>query len=880
MRMTIELTHFADSPTPPRRRVSVGETLLGPLGFVAVLEQRWGLLGPTVGQALRIGQYVECLRKVDTGKQFYSRSLLTDAWETARALLEWRDTLVLAGWDGDPLLVGSRIETLAHVEKVAQGILASGFSDRLRALLGALQEPYVSLDWLGAIHLIEPLPDWEPWWRKIFTILVGRGVTLSEAPVPDLVAPGDLGQAQALLADRVDSATYSADGSLSLVRADGEGELAEALATWLQTESNENVLVVAEQRSELLDRTLKMAGLPGLGIESPSPNRTLLQVLPGAWETFWDPPSVQAYLHWLGLPDSPVPRRVRRLLSDALADNPGIGGPEWQAALENGRNGYIQWLATNRPATEQKKRVAEWDESTNFWFQHSHYDPHRGIPKEVLMAIVSRVRRWALQRASVGPDPIFQELAGAAGVLEEILTTMGVERVPRAMLNRMWDSVLGTGATRSEAFEEAAPWRLVSHPGAVMDFSEIVVWWRFEDAGPQRVDSPWSHTEMEALHRAGIVLEDASARRRRETRSWSMPIWYAKDRVLLLAARQAEGSETFLHPLWDTLVAGGSKPAMKNATRLFQQGHEIWAGRALQLASSPTRRLAPPQRGWPLASGLIAGRPVESATSIELLFSCSLRWVLQYGLRAQPMDVLRLPHANRMVGVLVHAIVHDMLEVSREWNPEDVEQATLERFDRLVPQLAAPLLEPHQRMVYLATRREIGRAIHTLFSQIRAHQLTVVGSEVTHSREWRNGQRIEGTLDLELSDRAGDPVIWDMKWSKSSHYVKAIEEGNAVQLTTYGWLLNGARPSQAAYVLLRRNPPLVWDSVSHPNAWDRVEHSYDYYIGALQEGATATGFVDPESVRPGEVIARTPDCDFCPYHHLCGIRRSPSTTPA
>lgn len=862
------------APRLPDIGSQLGKRFSAPWVLLLFLEQRGGLLGPTVGQALRIGQYVECLRQVDTGDQFYSRSLLTDAWETARVLLEWRDTLVLAGWDGGPLLAGSRVETLARVEKAAQGILAPGFSDRLRTVLGALQEPYVSLDWLGAIHLIEPLPDWEPWWRQIFAILAERGVSLSEVPSPVPVGRGDLRQAQALLAGGVDPPAYSADGSLSLVRADGEGDLAEALTAWLQTESNENILVVAEQRSELLDRTLKMAGLPGLGIELPSPNRTLLQVLPGAWETFWEPLSVQAYLHWLGLPESPVPRRVRRLLSDALADNPGIGGPEWQGALRNGRTDYAQWLATNRPAAEQKKGLAEWDERTQFWFQHSHYDPRQGIPKEILMAIVNRVRHWALQRVSTGPDPIFQELAGAAGVLEEILTALGVERVPRAMLNRMWDSVLGTGATRSDAFEEAAPWRLVSHPGAVIDSAEIVVWWRFEDAGQRRVDSPWSQPETDALHRAGIVLEDASARRRREVQSWAAPILHAKTRVLLLAARQAEGSEMFLHPLWDTLVASGSQPTVKNATRLFQAAHDIWAGRTLQLVSAPTRRLAPPQQRWPLAPGLIAGRSVESATSIELLFSCSLRWVLQHGLRARPIDVLRLPHPNRMMGVLVHAIVHDMLEERRDWSLEHVEQATLDRFDRLVPQLAAPLLELHQRMVYLATRREIGRAIHTLFSQIRAHQLSVAGSEVTHSREWRNGQRIEGTLDLELSDREGNPIIWDMKWSKSNQYVEAINEGNAVQLTTYGWLLNGERPSQAAYVLLRRNPPLVWDPLSHSNAWNRVEHSYDYYIGALQEGATATGFVGPASLAPEEVIARTPDCKFCSYHHLCGIGRT------
>lgn len=193
MRMTIRFSAYADGPRNPSTAATVGEAVLGPAGFLGMLEQHWGLQRPESSQAVRIGQYVGCLAREDTKEMFYSRSFKADSWETARTLLEWRDQLVLAGWQGQPLLPGSRLAALAVVEGTARERLSPGFADRLRDMTVAVSERSASADWLGLVQLAEPRQDFEPWWRAMFDALESRGVEILDAPEVVTRASGDLG---------------------------------------------------------------------------------------------------------------------------------------------------------------------------------------------------------------------------------------------------------------------------------------------------------------------------------------------------------------------------------------------------------------------------------------------------------------------------------------------------------------------------------------------------------------------------------------------------------------------------------------------------------------------------------------------------------------
>ncbi|OQY18621.1 MAG: hypothetical protein B6I36_06480, partial [Desulfobacteraceae bacterium 4572_35.1] len=118
-----------------------GEVVLGPLGFLDLLEVRLGLRGIVENEPLRTVQYLDCLYQTDDGERFYSQSLRTDEMAVARTLLGWRDTWIEAGWNGQAQAEDSkRIRDMADVELLSKTTLSPGTPDRLVAVFNALSK--------------------------------------------------------------------------------------------------------------------------------------------------------------------------------------------------------------------------------------------------------------------------------------------------------------------------------------------------------------------------------------------------------------------------------------------------------------------------------------------------------------------------------------------------------------------------------------------------------------------------------------------------------------------------------------------------------------------------------------------------------------------
>src|SRR5690606_3850367 len=69
--------------------------------LLAQLELRLGLPSCRVDDVVRVQRWSAALRDVQgRERRFYSESYAADPLGTAKALLGWRDELVLAGWNG------------------------------------------------------------------------------------------------------------------------------------------------------------------------------------------------------------------------------------------------------------------------------------------------------------------------------------------------------------------------------------------------------------------------------------------------------------------------------------------------------------------------------------------------------------------------------------------------------------------------------------------------------------------------------------------------------------------------------------------------------------------------------------------------------------
>jgi len=100
---------------------SMGKVFVGSQGLLNVLETHLGLTAKETHHAMRIQGYMEGMQAVLHMPEatFFKQSFEADAWSSAKQFLDWRDELILAGWDGcDFSSSSSRLKALVLVEKV------------------------------------------------------------------------------------------------------------------------------------------------------------------------------------------------------------------------------------------------------------------------------------------------------------------------------------------------------------------------------------------------------------------------------------------------------------------------------------------------------------------------------------------------------------------------------------------------------------------------------------------------------------------------------------------------------------------------------------------------------------------------------------------
>ncbi len=871
--MDLVFSWFADAGAWPEHPGSgcavVDQEVVGPLRLLDHVETMLGLGRPDVSAVRRIAVYQ---RKVAAAgaKRFWSASFNLDPWSSTRELLGWRDELVEAGWRPGVGIERTRLADIAAAEEAGPA-LPFGRADRVRAVIDALGErPSLSL---RSVRLVDDRSSLLAGWRALLEALERCGTLIEQLPE----------QAAASLED----------GRLTLLTADTELAAAEALTAWLgaDPEGNEGLVFVLGKDTALLDYSLAKAGLPRLGWSAPSPHRALLQILPLAFALAWDPPDPNRLLDFLLLPISPLPRFVANPLANVVAESPGIGGEDWIAA----------WAKIEKALAEEAdadpkvnaKRLDEW----RAFVEPERHDPTKGMPLAVAKEIAGRVSAWAVKRASAADDPLLHSLAQIAGELTVAIDATEAERLDRLLIERMVEQAIDVGVSDPTAVAEAAPWRAVSHPGAVWGDAKSIVWWHFADVGESGATTVWNVLERAALSEAGCPLDEPGLELKRLASAWERPSRHARDRLLLIRPTLASGAETTAHPLWHALVAkrpGIAEEVSVRAESVLHDAAPTIAGRTL--ARMPLASVAPPEARaeWMAPINSIHPREFESASSLEALLSCPLQWTLKYASRLRPGVRQSLPRMDNLVGTLAHRIAQEIFQPGAPPEPMAAESIAARLFDELLPRIAATLLLPGAAGELAAAKRSIPQALAELARFLRSENLTVVGVEyefpAPDTRDTRDtlaaGTGANGRIDLLARAPQGRLVVIDLKWQRSESRRRAeLKNGVALQIAVYArHVADGQAEPATGFFMLRQkrfltNTPLsggmatLIEGATPKETWDKIAASFGSAFDEIgkgrvratfeRTGQTLEEFSDPYLLVPAK-------CAFCDYADICG----------
>lgn len=909
--MQLTFGMYLDGTRWSGKQASSGELQLGPSGMLSLLETRIGLTGPTDHPAARINQYMHRLAVCDNAKAWFHASFKADGWSTAKQILAWRDELVEAGWKGETEASSSaRLQALAILER-ANSPLSMGREDRLQEVLRQLE--HISPIGIGHIFLQEAFELLPPAWQKVFTQLKGRGIIVEPSPpLNHKPRTSNLASVQAVLSGAPHAATIAEkDDSLLLIRAADEWQAAENLALWLATDAkaNRDVTIICGADTDVLDQALRRHGLPQLGSSESSRWRASLQVLPLVLANAWKPVDIHRLVELLSLRMAPIPRSAANRLLEALREEPGTGGNEWAEALKAISADRKEYLL-KKGGADVDAEAAAFTATLDAFLASDRYSPDSGIPEGALKERCQWVIDWLAWQ--IERDPMLGEAVSHAR--EMLKLAEGKASIPRVAVERMLDSVIGVGSSTLDRFEQAAAWEVVSHPGQITQPVNTVIWWGFTDPSPNP-SIYWSESERGSLSKFGITLENSSIRRSREAQAWKQGFSHAEKHLLLFYPEQMHGEPVFHHPFWDEIHIAAVKTQpdqqedaviaclTRQCEKLHDKGRWQLAGRKASL-----QKVARGGQTTLSASHLIPKDSVAlpdhlSYSQMNTMIGCPMKWVLQYhaGLRVQ--DSLSVPTDNAMIGTFCHRIIQELYaEPVRQWTPNDAEAKASDLYDSLIGSMASEFLVDGNEMDNRRQKTAIVKAVRQLVEAI-----TQLGLVVEKSEEKLEGNMggipVVGYADLLLRDKKANPFILDMKWSGSSRYKKKeIEEGAALQLATYAWMLQSAEPKASVhggYFMLAQGE-LLSDSAllkkealdsefSLPQIWGMGSRSWNQHFLALKGGRLQANGVNEQLLQAAQeldedevqqnlksecagqgLLYQRPPCRFCDFSILCG----------
>ncbi|WP_289016074.1 PD-(D/E)XK nuclease family protein [uncultured Methylobacterium sp.] len=878
----------------------VDGVVVGPAGLLDILATRLGLVGPQVPPVVRIATWQRKLTAAENdAPRFWTASLASDGWATARQLLSWRDALVEAGWSPTRLVdPPARLFDLAAAEQ-AGPVLPGGRAGLLCEVIAAIEGGgSVGVDLLECAEDLELLA---PGWRRLVRTLEAAGTTVRPvATFTPVDVATDIGRLHVFL--RTGEPTpLTGDGTVCELAATSATAAAECVAEWLACEieagaAGDTVVIVPDGDSGLLDQALSRRSLPKLGLSPASSFRGALQVLPLSFAVAWTPMDPAKLLELLLLPRPPMRRWAARTLAHALAKEPGVDGPAWRRAWERIEARLRDEAVEAADPKDTRKAEAGVDRTLatwRAWTSLGRYDRKAGMPAPDAIALCERVLDWAVELDGGGRDPLLLCVVGAARALVAALDALGHSPVTGLQIDRMIDQAIADGLPDPSCHPQEGRLRAVSDPGALWGTAHRVVWWSFAGSPPSSPRFPWSARERAALEAAGCCPERPHAASLRDTSHWRTAALNARS-LLLVRSTLDRATEAASHPFGQQLHSlfgqASNAPSIRFAAeRLFVEERVPLAAREVVRTAGAAVDLPRARPIWNLPPSLAARardpERRESATSFEDLLACQMRWMLRHVAGLKAGGARDIPKPERLFGNLAHAVAQVAFRVGELPDAEVVRARAVAALGGLLPQIAAPLLLPGYARELAFARQRVPDALASLSAILARGRFVVEGLEVEHERDFGT-LKVASRIDLVVRGPDGRQAVVDLKWTENgagAHHDE-LAEGRAVQLATYSRLVepDGAE-APAGYYLLRQQrllaeegSPLAHEEIAVSrrlaDTWDAVARDSVRLSALAGSGrGIAAGVPGADGHLPEDLaIAPSPGaCTYCDMTRLC-----------
>ena len=759
---------LGDSPS------MMGETYLGNMGVLQQLQLRAGIHTEPLPDVEREAIYHNAMKSVVQNTSF-KQSADVDPWGVAKKMLEWRDALIMAGWNGERLSgSSSKVSVLADLEKeIAHGQKLPGVADGWKAVLEAYRNGVKIDDSIDTLSVECP-------WSEIPFLIQQTLLCLKQSGVEVLCKETAASSEKPIKTAKFQLVEFE--------------EVNDAYEWFAKIEQLPEETAVVNRDNVQLNHTLSTWDKPLLHSSLTESNPQLLQLFKLSLSVFSRPLNIQNLVSYLMLPLSPIPGTLRRRLARQLLSTGGFGDPkvredgqmrdDWDEIIET-----FDFFGKESNDSPQAKSIAKAKKMR--FLTPIREDYAKGIEKAALMAYIELFQQWITGQYALEDVPMermaqlrvlktyFSSLATA---LHSCADTVVFEEIEKLMLQ------IYRPMSYSLQVAECGSANVICDVRALAKPAKVLLW-----LDCQNEDLAWdaydflSQEERQQLTAAGCQIP-SFAEHLTTTRKERLRLLDDCEQVILVRSRFNGTTRQSEH----SILAEVAQAFRRDKKELVATpANEVFALRKV-VSRSQDIEVLQPQKYVELGVIDYKGR-TESNTSLDTLINFPFNYVMQYVARLSMPDEEQLKNTFIATGLVAHSFVEKIV-ADAEGDVKKMRHLLDNEFDkRLNAAIDATglIMRLRENASELAEfRKQLRESLTALIDIMEQKQWTPVGCEIAFPNG--DGQALSlstigcfgARIDFLLKE--GDKyVIIDFKWSYSKKYAKKLEENTAIQLELY-----------------------------------------------------------------------------------------------
>ena len=784
---------------------------LNAVGLVNWLELRLGLHVDEIPQSQRVALYYDALCDyMDHNPQ----NILVDSFRlsglsTAKAILEWRDELCMAGWNFKGAEISDRLKVIIGTEEFFRKSDNMDLATRFREVNELIKTQKVDFKGIE-VYLPCELESMKPLYKNLLKTLEDAGAQIHVQLLAPLTDSNLSKVRQLLLTKEQRKITLDEnDKSFQIYHFPTDWEAYRYLAH----RGMEGIDLWINPDNKQMDNWLTLMNKPKTGSVMKNCTPQLTQLFVMGLGLFAEPLNVNTLVEWLNMPLHPLERFFRTVLADAIVKEGGFRNEKCAEIIRKYIDGdyvYLDEEMLALPADKQDAFRAKGKRQRikNVKVFLPSMDKKADLLTEDVRAFASELQGWAKKKVflltQLHQDELWSEqLNAVVSMLESFLILMNTVNTKKINYQTIdsWMSSIYVMDDYTNTVAEKGSRIVIDSPAKMISVANRTVWVGLEDMNTPSLEGAFLYpTEKEALIADGLMNHWNEEDENLYHESLRLlPIRKTSQQLILVTFDRKGGEECTSSPLLVRLheEVANLKAFITTPTFMEEELEEVDAidngGVDAELKFEFADKIK-----WP---------DHLSPTAIETLTAYPLDYLLENLLNVTSAGKAQMADLKITKGIVAHAVIASLF-APREGQTcataDEIEVRMRQTYQTVYKEVVeahgAILQLPENKLTEKLLNEQLTGCLDSLLEILKENRLKVIGCERLVEDYMNFGlperdkdlpaRDLLGFIDMTLEDEQGHLVVFDFKWTSSkSYYQDLLTENRSTQLAFYRSML-------------------------------------------------------------------------------------------